>query len=89
MTQFKKYLEPIPLAILLASLIISFHYVWMNKYAIIPYADGESFTVLNTWTGKIYTHPVTLESHDELFDNGAIFLTCDKFPINSGRVELP
>ncbi len=78
-----------PSAIVLGSLIIAFHHVWINKYEFIPYGNGESFTVVNKWTGKICTHPVTLESHDTLFDEGAVFLTCDEFPLESGKVELP
>ena len=78
-----------PTAIIIGSLIISFHYVWMNKYEFIPYGNGASFSVINTWTGKICTHPLTFQSHDTLFDEGAIFLTCNTFTFDSGKVELP
>ncbi len=89
MSKILKLLFSTPSAIIIASLIVSFHYVWINKYEFISYDNGQSFTVINKWTGKLCTHPVTLESHDKLFDEGAIFLTCDEFPLNSGKVQLP
>ena len=77
MSKILKLLFSTPSAIIIASLIVSFHYVWINKYEFISYDNGQSFTVINKWTGKLCTHPVTLESHDKLFDEGAIFLTCE------------
>lgn len=50
----KKFQLTNPVAIIIGSLIFSFHYVWINKYEFIAEVTGteSSFVVINKWTNR-------------------------------------
>lgn len=42
-----------PIAVIVGSLIFSFHYVWINKYEVFNDSPSEGvITIVNKWTGK-------------------------------------
>src|SRR5210317_1422206 len=50
-----------------ASIIFSFHYVWINKYEFVPNKHGKtSFTVINKWTGKACMAFVDMDDRDAI-----------------------
>ena len=92
----KKFQLTTPVAIIIGSLIFSFHYVWINKYEFVPNKHGKtSFTVINKWTGKACMAFVDMDDRDAieyrvpaLCDSESMLLFGDSIPFNHD-IELP
>jgi hypothetical protein len=86
-----------PVAIIIASIILSFHYVWINKYEFIPNKLGKtSFTVINKWTGEACVTFMSMEESPSITEHipplceleGKESIYIDYFPF-SLDIELP
>ena len=85
-----------PVAIIIASIIFSFHYVWINKYEFIPNGLSKtSFTIVNKWTGESCMSYVDLEARETIILNTPAlceiddeFFLGDYSPFNI-EIELP
>ena len=58
----------IPSAIIIAAIIISFHYVWINRYEFIPIGE-KGFHVINKWTGKTCIYSISDKLTDYRLDD--------------------
>ena len=66
LNKIKQFKLTTPVAIIIASVIFSFHYVWINKYEFVSNKHGKtSFTVINKWTGKACMTSVDLDDIDK------------------------
>jgi len=96
LSKVKQFKLTTPLAIIIASIIFSFHYVWINKYEFVPNKHGKtSFTVINKWTGKACMAFVDMDDRDAieyrvpaLCDSESRLLFGDSIPFNHD-IELP
>ena len=70
LNKVKQFKLTTPVAIIIASIIFSFHYVWINKYEFIPNGLSKtSFTIVNKWTGESCMSYVDLEAMDSIILN--------------------
>ena len=52
--KIKSFQLTTPIAIIIASFIISFHYIWINKYEILNNSPSEGIiTIINKWSGEV------------------------------------
>jgi hypothetical protein len=97
LNKIKQFKLTTPVAIIIASIIFSFHYVWINKYEFIPNGlTKTSFTIVNKWTGESCMTFVDMDDIDALEyrlpalcdTDDANFVYGDKAPFNH-EIELP